>query len=119
MESKIPGGGPMIELPNEDDPVKPALGTRPEYTAVRDHYKVFIRSEPTLIDGATWALPITGLVANPLTLTLDDIMSRYDARSEFVTLSCISNRIGGDLISTTYWTGASLQEMSGRCEADT
>ncbi len=111
MESKIPGGGPMIELPNEDDPVKPALGTRPEYTAVRDHYKVFIRSEPTLIDGATWALPITGLVANPLTLTLDDIMSRYDARSEFVTLSCISNRIAGDLISTTYWTGASLQEI--------
>ncbi len=118
MESKIPGGGPMVELPNEDDPVKPALGTRPEYTAVRDHYKVFIRSEPTLIDGATWALPITGLVANPLTLTLDDIMSRYDARSEFVTLSCISNRIAGDLISTTYWTGASLQEISGRCEAD-
>ena len=111
METKIPGGGPMIELPNEDAPVKPALGTRPEYTAVRDHYKVFIRSEPTLIDGATWALPITGLVANPLTLTLDDIMSRYKARSEFVTLSCISNRIGGDLISTTYWTGASLQEI--------
>ena len=111
METKIPGGGPMIELPNEDAPVKPALGTRPEYTAVRDHYKVFIRSEPTLIDGATWALPITGLVANPLTLTLEDIMSRYKARSEFVTLSCISNRIGGDLISTTYWTGASLQEI--------
>ena len=111
LETKVPGSGPMIELPNEDDPVKPALGTRPEYTAVRDHYKVFIRSEPTLIDGATWALPITGLVANPLTLTLDDIMSRYEARSEFVTLSCISNRIGGDLISTTYWTGASLQEI--------
>ena len=111
METQIPGGGPMIELPNEDAPVKPALGTRPEYTAVRDHYQVFIRSEPTLIDGATWSLPITGLVANPLTLTLDDIMSRYKARSEFVTLSCISNRIGGDLISTTYWTGASLQEI--------
>ena len=116
MESKVPGGGPMIELPNEDDPVKPALGTRPEYTAVRDHYKVFIRSEPTLIDGATWALPITGLVANPLTLTLDDIMSRYEPRSEFVTLSCISNRIGGDLISTTYWTGASLQEILADAE---
>ena len=111
METQVPGGGPMIELPNEDDPVKPALGTRPEYTAVRDHYQVFIRSEPTLIDGATWTLPITGLVANPLALTLDDIMSRYEARSEFVTLSCISNRIAGDLISTTYWTGASLQEI--------
>jgi hypothetical protein len=26
-------------------------------------------------------------------------------------MSCISNRIGGDLISTTYWTGVSLQRL--------
>ena len=100
-----------IELPNEDAAVKPALGTRPEYTAVRDHYKVFIRSEPTVLDGATWTLPITGLVDNPVTLTLEDLMTRYEARNEFVTLSCISNRVGGPLIGTTYWTGASLQDI--------
>ena len=101
----------MIELPNEGDPVKPALGTRPEYTAVRDHYKIFIRSEPSVIDGDTYTLPITGMVDNPMSLTLEDIRNRYEARNEFVTLSCISNRIGGDLISTTYWTGASLQDI--------
>ena len=111
LEAKVPGSGPMIELPNEDDPVKPALGTRPEYTAVRDHYQVFIRSEPTMIDGDTWELPITGLVDNPMTINLDYIMNNYEPRSEFVTLTCISNRIGGDLISTTHWTGASLQEI--------
>ena len=103
--------GTMIDLPNENDPVKPALGTRPEYTAVRDHYKVFIRSEPTVIDGASWTLPITGLVDNPRTFTLTDIMERYDPQSEFVTLTCISNRLGGSLISTTYWTGASLKSI--------
>ena len=103
--------GTMIDLPNESDPVKPALGTRPEYTAVRDHYKVFIRSEPTVIDGAGWTLPVTGLVDNPRTFTLMELMERYDPRSEFVTLTCISNRIGGSLISTTYWTGASLQSI--------
>ncbi len=101
----------IIELPNENDPIKPALGTRPEYTAVRDHYKVFIRSEPTRIEEADWTLPITGLVANPLTLTLEDIRNRYEPRDQFVTLSCISNRVGGDLISTTYWTGVSLQDI--------
>ena len=100
-----------IELPNENATLKPALGTRPEYTAVRDHYKVFIRSEPTVIDGATWTLPITGLVDNPVTFTLDDLRARYEARNEFVTLSCISNRVGGPLIGTTYWTGASLQDI--------
>ena len=101
----------IVDLPNADDPVKPVMGTRPEYTAVRDHYKIFIKSEPTMIDGDEWTLPITGLVDNPLTLTLDDIRAKYQPRNEFVTLTCISNYIGGDLISTTYWTGASLQDV--------
>ena len=111
MKENMPQAPLVVELPNEDDPVKPALGTRPEYTAVRDHYKIFIRSEPTVIDGETWTLPITGLVDNPMDLTLSEIMTRYEPRNEFVTLSCISNRVGGPLIGTTYWTGASLKEI--------
>ena len=111
MNANLPQVATAIDLPNENDPITPALGTRPEYTAVRDHYKVFIRSEPTVIDGATWTLPITGLVDNPADLTLEDLMTRYDARNEFVTLSCISNRVGGSLIGTTHWTGASLQDI--------
>ena len=111
MKESLPQSTAVVELPNEDDPVKPALGTRPEYTAVRDHYKIFIRSEPTVVDGETWSLPITGLVDNPVNLTLGEIMTRYQPRSEFVTLSCISNRVGGPLIGTTYWTGASLKEI--------
>ena len=74
---QMPDMPPMIELPNEADPVKPALGTRPEYTAVRDHYQIFIRSQPTVIDGDTWELPITGLVDNPVNLTLSDIRNNY------------------------------------------
>jgi hypothetical protein len=30
---------------------------------------------------------------------------------QFVTLSCISNPVGGDLIGTTRWTGVSLQRL--------
>ena len=29
----------------------PVPGTRPEYTPVKDHYKVFLQTEPTIIDG--------------------------------------------------------------------
>ena len=111
MKENMPQAPLVVELPNEDDPIKPALGTRPEYTAVRDHYKIFIRSEPTVIDGETWTLPITGLADNPVNLTLSEIMTRYEPRNEFVTLSCISNRVGGPLIGTTHWTGASLKEI--------
>ncbi|MDA1095789.1 MAG: molybdopterin-dependent oxidoreductase [Chloroflexi bacterium] len=98
-------------LPNAGDPVTPAPGTRLEYTAVQNHYQVFIRSEPTVIDGATWVLPISGLVENPVSMTLDDLRNDFTAREQYVTLSCISGRIGTDLISTTHWTGVSLQDV--------
>jgi DMSO/TMAO reductase YedYZ molybdopterin-dependent catalytic subunit len=44
-------------------------------------------------------LNITGLVEKPLALTLDELR-RYDPLHQFVTLSCISNPVGGDLIGT-------------------
>jgi DMSO/TMAO reductase YedYZ molybdopterin-dependent catalytic subunit len=98
-------------FPNSDDPVMPAPGTRPEYTPIKDHYKVFIRTEPTVIDGSTWVLPLTGLVDNPLMLTLDDIKNNYEAHDQYVTISCISGRVGTSLIGTTQWTGVSLQDV--------
>lgn len=104
-------GGEGSPFPNADDPVVPVPGTRPEYTPIKDHYKVFLQAEPTLIDEASWLLPITGLVDNPLMLTLDDIRDNYEPRHQYVTLSCISGRIGTRLISTTQWTGASAQEV--------
>ena len=104
-------GSPRSPFPNADDPLMPVPGTRPEYTPVKDHYKVFIRVSPTVIDGTNYTLPVTGLVGNPLMLSLDDIRERYEPQSHYVTLSCISGRLGTDLISTTYWTGVSMQKI--------
>ncbi len=98
-------------FPNANDPVVPVPGTRPEYTPIKDHYKVFLQTEPTIIDGATWVLPIIGMVDNPLMLTLDDFQNNYEPRDQYVTLTCISGRVGTGLISTTQWTGASAQEV--------
>ena len=104
-------GGDRTPFPNANDPVIPAPGTRPEYTPLRYHYKVSIRTSPTVIDGATWSLPISGLVANPVSLTISDLRDNFEPRSQFVTLSCISGRIGTDLIGTTEWTGVSVQDI--------
>ena len=102
---------PRRPLPNDGDPVTPAPGTRPEYTPVEDHYQVFLRTEPTFIDISNWVLPIHGMVANPRELTIEEIRNNYSSRDQYVTLSCISGRIGTSLISTTWWTGAVLQEV--------
>ena len=102
---------PRRPLPNDGDPVTPAPGTRPEYTPVEDHYQVFLRTEPTFIDISNWVLPIHGAVANPKELTIENIRNNYQSRDQYVTLSCISGRIGTSLISTTWWTGAVLQQI--------
>ncbi|MEJ2747820.1 MAG: molybdopterin-dependent oxidoreductase [Anaerolineae bacterium] len=103
--------GSASPFPNANDPVVPVPGTRPEYTPVKDHYKVFLQTEPTYIDGSTWVLPITGLVDNPMMLTIDDFHTRWESFDQYVTLRCISGRIGTTLISTTQWTGVSAQDV--------
>ncbi len=107
MESVMPWSRKHA-LPNAGAAVRPAPGTRPEYTSLERHYRIDINTTPPKIDGMLWRLKITGLVEKPLSFTLEDLR-RYEPLHQFVTLSCISNPVGGDLIGTTRWTGVSLK----------
>jgi DMSO/TMAO reductase YedYZ molybdopterin-dependent catalytic subunit len=97
-------------LPNAAAAVKPAPGTRPEFTSLESHYRIDINAIPPKVDEQRWRLKTTGLVEQPLSLTLEQLR-RYEPMHQFVTLSCISNPVGGDLIGTTRWTGVSLQRL--------
>lgn len=108
-EAVLPPG-----LPNAGDPVEPAPGTRPEYTPLEDHYRIDINVRPPELDAANWRLQIDGLVDRPLALTLEELKTGFPAHDQYVTLACISNPVGGDLISTTRWTGAPLQDVLAR-----
>jgi hypothetical protein len=100
-----------VALPDRAGALEPAPGTRPEYTPIEEHYRIDISARPPQIDGANWRLKISGMLDNPLELSLNDLATRYEPVSRFVTLSCISNFIGGELISTTQWTGVRLQDV--------
>jgi DMSO/TMAO reductase YedYZ molybdopterin-dependent catalytic subunit len=97
-------------LPNAGADVQPAAGTRPELTPVSRHYRIDINTSPPSISETSWRLKIHGLVARPLEWTLADLRAR-PAMHQFITLSCISNTVGGDLIGTTRWSGVSFQQM--------
>ncbi|MCL5962183.1 MAG: molybdopterin-dependent oxidoreductase [Chloroflexi bacterium] len=90
--------------------IQPAPGTRPELTPTGAFYRIDINIIPPRVDSRTWRLKLEGLVNRPLSLSLDDIRSR-PAISQVLTLSCISNAVGGDLISTSRWTGTPLREV--------
>ena len=100
-------------LPNAAAAVKPAPGTRPEFTSLENHYRIDINAIPPKVDEQRWRLKTTGLVEQPLSLTLEQLRG-YEPMHQFVTLSCISNPVGGDLIGTTRWTGVSLTAAAAR-----
>ena len=97
-------------LPNSNAAVTPVPGTRLEFTPLERHYRIDINTIPPAIDEQQWRLTTSGLVEQPLALTLEDLR-RYEPTHQFVTLSCISNPVGGDLIGTTRWTGVSMQRL--------
>ena len=97
-------------LPNAAAAVKPAPGTRPEFTSLESHYRIDINAIPPKSTRNAARLKTIGLVEQPLSLTLEQLRG-YEPLHQFVTLSCISNPVGGDLIGTTRWTGVSLQRL--------
>lgn len=104
----------MHPLPNADDPFMPARGTRPEFTPLEDHYRIDINTSPPRIEEQSWRLSLGGLVQSPAQLTLSELREQFTPLHQFVTLACISNRIGGSLTSTTRWTGVPLRDVMAR-----
>jgi DMSO/TMAO reductase YedYZ molybdopterin-dependent catalytic subunit len=98
---------PQAEL---DARFQPVPGTRPELTSNADFYRIDINTTPPYIDGNTWRLELGGMVDQPLSLSLDDIRSRPSV-SQAVTMECISNEVGGDLTSTSVWTGVPFKDI--------
>lgn len=103
-------------LPNAGDPVQPVQGTRPELTPLEQHYRIDINTRAPVVREEDWRLRIGGLVARPAELSLADLRDGYEPMHQFITLSCISNPVGGDLIGTTRWTGVALQRVLADAE---
>ncbi|MHB1090691.1 MAG: molybdopterin-dependent oxidoreductase [Ilumatobacteraceae bacterium] len=58
----------------------------------------------------TWAVDIGGRVEHPLRLTYDDLLSRPQVE-RVVTIACVSNEVGGDLIGNAVWQGVLLADL--------
>lgn len=92
-----------------------APGTRAKITPLQDHYRIDINSFLPEVAEAGYSLPFTtrlnGDFETLAELTLAELRSRFAAVTTLVTMSCISNRVGGDLIGTIDWTGARLRDV--------
>jgi DMSO/TMAO reductase YedYZ molybdopterin-dependent catalytic subunit len=82
----------------------------PDITANADFYRVDVDLDWPTADEKTWTLTVAGMVKTPLTLTYDQV-TKMPATQQYATLECISNPVGGNLISNTLWTGVKLKDM--------
>ncbi|MGN6132613.1 MAG: molybdopterin-dependent oxidoreductase [Nocardioidaceae bacterium] len=62
------------------------------------------------LDPRDWRLRLHGMVERELTLTYDDLL-RCGLTEAWVTLCCVSNPVGGDLIGNAWWSGVRVDDL--------
>lgn len=65
------------------------------------------------VDPDNWSLSFTGMVDEPFTLTFDEILA-MDLEEHDVTLSCVSNEVGGGLVGNATWLGVPVTQLLDR-----
>jgi DMSO/TMAO reductase YedYZ molybdopterin-dependent catalytic subunit len=79
-------------------------------TASRDFYRVDTALSVPQLSHGDWRLRIRGMVDREATYTFADL-ARFDVVETVTTLTCVSNPVGGKLISTGVWTGYRLADL--------
>jgi DMSO/TMAO reductase YedYZ molybdopterin-dependent catalytic subunit len=88
-------------------------GLATEVTPVGKFYTVSKNIFDPAIDATTWKLAVKGKVERPFDLTFDELR-KLPSVTKPHTLMCISNEIGGDLISNAMWKGVPLKVILDR-----
>lgn len=85
-------------------------GVTPWQTPNDDFYLIHTAIVTPTIEPRHWSLRIHGMVEREITLSYADLLARE--RSEaWLTLSCVSNPVGGDLVGNAWWSGVRLADL--------
>jgi DMSO/TMAO reductase YedYZ molybdopterin-dependent catalytic subunit len=68
---------------------------------------------PPQVDLSTWSLSVTGMVNRPIQFSYDDLLA-MPLVERYVTLSCVSNEVGGKLVGNARWLGYPLADLLNR-----
>jgi len=85
-------------------------GTPTFLTANRDFYRIDTALRLPAKAATDWSMKVHGLVERELTISYQDLLNRPLIERP-VTLTCVSNEVGGNLISTANFLGVSLRDL--------
>ncbi|MCI9887039.1 molybdopterin-dependent oxidoreductase [Micrococcales bacterium 31B] len=88
-------------------------GQSPYFSPNNGFYRIDTSLSPPQIDPAEWTLKITGMVDTPLEITYAELLE-LPLEEHVVTLACVSNPVGGDLVGNATWLGYPIRELLKR-----
>jgi DMSO/TMAO reductase YedYZ molybdopterin-dependent catalytic subunit len=99
---------PMTPLPADE--TLNIAGLSPFYTPDSQFYRVDTALVVPQVKASTWQLRIHGMVDKPVILTFDDLLRRPMVEHD-VTLTCVSESVGGSYIGNARWQGILLADV--------
>jgi DMSO/TMAO reductase YedYZ molybdopterin-dependent catalytic subunit len=97
---------PMTPL-SADQTLDNIAGLSPFYTPNKEFYRVDTSLVMPKVPAASWRLRIHGMVDRPVTLTYEDLIRRPMINKD-ITLTCVSEAVGGNFIGNARWQGTLL-----------
>ncbi|MBG6183764.1 DMSO/TMAO reductase YedYZ molybdopterin-dependent catalytic subunit [Arthrobacter sp. CAN_A214] len=88
-------------------------GIEPLVTPSQDFYRIDTALVVPVVDPSTWTLRVTGLVDREVEMSFDELLEQ-PLIERYVTLACVSNPVGGDLIGNALWLGWPIRNLLAR-----
>ena len=85
-------------------------GISPLITPNQDFYRIDTAFAIPRIDLQTWTLKVEGLVDRPFEISYTDLLDMPQVE-RYITLCCVSNEVGGDLVGNARWQGVRLTDL--------
>ncbi len=79
-------------------------------TPAKNFYLIDTELSSPMIDASSWKLSVKGAVDNPIEISYKELMNMPTQEAD-ITLSCVSNTVGGGLVSNGRWTGVLLSDV--------
>jgi len=98
-------------LPAGADLAADVDGLTPLFTDNREFYRVDTAISVPRIRPADYRLQMAGMFDSPRSYTLADLFERDDVIERDITLTCVSNEVGGGLAGTARWIGVPLAAL--------
>ena len=105
---RLPAPRTTVTVPDGAELDIPDLS--PLFTPNKDFYRVDTALTVPTIDPQTWRLVIDGMVDNRVELGFADLLDM--GLDEYaVTLTCVSNEVGGGLVGNAMWLGVPIRDV--------